>query len=205
MSVTGADFFRNTVQSPQLFPTRNFSVEFWFSAATAGVLASEVDTIDTNLWDKGIAEILADGTVRAGLPGVPNIDLGKVDFNTWHHLAVAYDDSNQTLKGYLDGALSGSSIGVRQIAGDSGRNYVICFGRGGPKNLGPGSYLVGQFDEVRIWNIAIDDAWVSAHWNNSIDGPISGLGEVLHLDTATGNTSPDSSAAFYDDPALHVP
>jgi hypothetical protein len=208
VSLTGGDFFRTTVFSPTMFPTESFSVEFWFKPASAGVLVSEVDTVDTNLWDVALAEILSDGSLRAGAPGVPAIEVAKIEFNTWHHLVVTYDDATDTMNAYLDGAASGSSIGNKITGHENGREYVLCFGRGGPKNLGPGSYLVGLFDEVRVWNIAIDAARVAATWNRTVTTDAAGLWAIWHLDKTSASdpaVTPDARTTPPSDPALHVP
>src|SRR5690349_16265387 len=105
VSLSGADFFRTTLWSPQLFgaQNRNFTFEFWFNASSPGVLVGESDTADVRLWDVAFAEVFAGGVVKAGAPNVPTITVGTVTFGTWNHLTVIYNESSQTLSAYLNG------------------------------------------------------------------------------------------------------
>src|SRR5688572_1929967 len=165
VALKGTDFFRTTLWSPQLFDTKNLSFEFWFNADSPGVLVSETDTADVALWEIAFAEIFAGGVIKAGAPNVPTITVGTVPFGTWNHLAIVYNQTNQTLYAYLNGALANTSVGDRRVPSDNQRQAVYPFGRGGPVNLGGGNWFSGKFDEVRIWRIAIDGTQVANYWN----------------------------------------
>src|ERR1043166_5059026 len=53
----GTDFFRTTLWSPALFPSKNFTFELWFNATSPGALIGEADTADVNRWDNLFAEV----------------------------------------------------------------------------------------------------------------------------------------------------
>src|SRR5262249_37549878 len=137
-------------------------------------------------------------------PNIPTLNVGTVAYGTWHYLAVVYDQPNQKFTAYLDGVASGTSNGNRQSPADIGRTSVYCLGRGGPKNLGPGGFLVGKFDEVRIWNIPLTANDIASSWDRirTLDG--AGLIALWHFDTANGNQSPDSRTGG-NNSAWHVP
>lgn len=204
VALKGTDFFRTTLWSPQLFDSKNFSFEFWFNADSPGVLASETDTANVALWEIAFAEIFPGGVIKAGAPNVPTITVGTVSFGTWNHLAIVYNQTNQTLYAYLNGALANSSTGNRKIPSDDGRQAVYPFGRGGPVNLGGGNWFSGKFDEVRIWRTAIDATQVATYWNRILATDLPGLMGLWHFDATTGALSPDSRAGG-NNPALYVP
>jgi hypothetical protein len=204
VALKGTDFFRTTLWSPQLFDSKNFSFEFWFNAESPGVLVSETDTANVAFWEIAFAEIFAGGVIKAGAPNVPTMTVGTVSFGTWNHLAVVYNQTNQTLYAYLNGALANTSVGDRRIPSDNQRQAVYPFGRGGPGNLGGGNWFSGKFDEVRIWRTAIDAAQVANYWNRVLTTDLPGLMALWHFDTTSGALSPDSRIAG-NNPALYVP
>lgn len=204
VSLKGTDFFRTTLWSPELFDTKNFSFEFWFNASSPGVLVSETDTADVRQWEIAFAEVFPGGVIKAGAPNVPTITVGAVAFGSWNHLAIVYNQTNQTLSAYLNGAFANSSVGNRGVPGDNGRTAVYPFGRGGPVNLGGGNWFSGQFDEVRIWRTAIDATQVATYWNRVLTTDLPGLMALWHFDTTTGSLSPDSRSSG-NNPALYVP
>lgn len=206
VSLSGADFFRTTLWSPQLFGSdnRNFTFEFWFNATSPGVLVGESDTANVVFWDVAFAEVFAGGVVKAGAPDVPTITVGTITFGSWNHLTVVYNEPTRTLSAYLNGTLGGSSTGLRKIPKDNSREAVYPFGRGGPLNLGGGNWFTGKFDEVRIWNIAVDSAYVAANWNRFLATDPAGLMAVWHFDATSGSLSPDARAGG-NNPSLYVP
>jgi hypothetical protein len=193
VTLKGTDYIRTTLWSSDIFVNnRNFTYEFWFNATGPGVLVGETDTIDPTQWDVAFAEIFPGGVIKAGAKDLPTITVGTVPFNTWNHLAVIYNSANQTLYAYLNGVLTGTSTGTHRIPSDSQRQSVYVFGRGGPSNLGGGNWFSGKFDEVRIWNIAIDANQVTNNWNRVLASSPAGLVALWHFDTVNGNFSPDS-------------
>jgi hypothetical protein len=206
VSLSGADYVRTTLWSNQLFDSKSFTFEFWFNATSPGVLVGEADTANVSVWDKAFAEIFAGGVIKAGVPNVPTMTVGTISFGTWNHLAIVYNQTNQTLSAYLNGVLANTSNGNRQAPSDlqPSRTSVYTFGRGGPTNLNGGNWLSGKYDEIRIWRTARDASQIANNWNHIITTDEPGLMALWHLDTANGSRSPDSRSAG-DDPAWYVP
>ena len=207
VTLKGTDYVRTTTWSDTLFNNESFTFELWFNADGPGVLVNEADTASAAAWDIAFAEITTGGIIRAGVPNVPTLTVGTVAFGTWHHLAITYNQTNQTFAAYLDGTAAGNSTGNRQSPADIGRTSVYCLGRGGPKNLGPGPFFSGKFDEVRIWRVALTADEIASTWNRIRTTDGVGLVALWHFDTTTGTSgsfSPDSRTGG-NNPAWYVP
>lgn len=201
--LTGQNYIRTTKWSNALFTNEDFTFEFWFNASRPGVMLNEADTADTAIWDYSFIEIFDGGVVKAVVPGLPVINVGVVEFGTWHHIALTYSESADRLRGYLDGVLAASSSGDRLRPAEASRTAVYAFGRGGPTNLGGGATFAGMIDEVRIWRHEVASADIMARHRLSIIRPRAGLVASWQLDSVSGSSSPDTSGT--ENPAFHVP
>lgn len=199
----GTNYIRTTLWSPEIFKSENFAFELWFKAIAPGVLVGEADTADVTIWDHSFLEILSDGRIRGGVPGLPAISVGQVPFGTWHHVALNYDHAQKILTSYLDGIQTGSSVGERTHPSERGRTTVYTFGRGGPTNLGEGNWYSGELDEIRIWDQSVPAENISMFFNRVIETNHPGLSAYWQFSSANGNLLPDSSPK--GNPALHVP
>lgn len=201
--LNGQNYLRTTKWSHDLFQNEDFTFEFWFNAVSPGILLNEADTADTSLWDYAFAEVFPNGIIKAGVPGVPTFTVGTVEFGQWHHLALVYNQTAKTMFAYLDGRPAGSSAGDRTRPAEINRTSVYTFGRGGPTNLGGGNWFTGRLDEIRIWNQALSAPEILSGFDKKIGETFPTLVANWHLDTASGNTSPDASGK--NNPAMHVP
>lgn len=207
VQLSGTDYIRTTLWSHQIFNTESFAFEMWVYPTGPGVLIGEPDTANVTLWDIAFAELLQNGSVVVGVPGVPSFTAGTMPLNAWTHLVVTYNHNTSTLAAYINGAPAGSSVGSRNSPADIGRTSVYTLGRGGPRNLGPGGFFRGRIDEVRIWRIALSASDVAATWNRLRTTDATGLMAIWHFDTRVQNNpalSPDSRTAG-DNPAWYVP
>src|SRR4051812_45995312 len=124
VSLSGTDYFRTTLWSPQLFNGKSFTFEFWFNATSPGVLVGEADTADVTKWDVAFAEVLAGGVIKAGAPNIPTVTVGSISFGAWNHLAIVYNSTNQEFSTYLNGTVAHGSKGIRKLQSDDGRQAV---------------------------------------------------------------------------------
>jgi hypothetical protein len=111
---------------------------------------------------------------------------GVIQAYTWYHAAATYDGSVFNL--YLDGELAAST---RASANITGSTVPLLIG----EFLGyPGASLVwhGLIDELRIWNIARDQAGIRADMNRFLTGGKSGLAGLWKMEETGGDVFADS-------------
>jgi len=101
---------------------------------------------------------------------------GSINFadNAWHHLAVTYDATGQSLGCFVDGAAYGTPVTVSATMSFEGSHALIGADFDG-FNTSLGNYLKGTIDEVRLWNTARTAAQIAATKDAELDGSESGL------------------------------
>ncbi len=109
-----------------------------------------------------------------------------IDDNTWHHVAVTYDNAATTkFKLYVDGALDGSgNITAAPVNTAAGTGVTI-----GRRNDAV-NYFNGIIDEVRIWNTVRTATEIQANLNKELCNTTGLIGYYqLNQGTANGNNS----------------
>ncbi|MFK7946914.1 MAG: LamG-like jellyroll fold domain-containing protein [Saprospiraceae bacterium] len=104
----------------------------------------------------------------------------------WTHIVGVRNGNNELLI-YINGALDGTTTGatVAQVS-----NYNVYLG----KPIAGNNRYRGQLDEVRIWNIALDAADITAHYNKTFSNPTvpaSCLLAYYTFEEGTGTTTAD--------------
>lgn len=79
--------------------------------------------------------------------------------NAWHHVAVTWDDLDDTYRYYVDGQPGITGIHAGPIPTHSEPFFVGATGS-------PGDYFDGHMDEVRLSKTARDADWLSTSFNN---------------------------------------
>lgn len=108
---------------------------------------------------------ISDGLLRAGNTGAANpvTDPTPFPLATWVHVAVSYDAVSQILNLYRNGVLVQS--GTVSTPYQQQNIYLGAWHNGSANE----SFLGGQIDEVRIWNVARTGAEIAANMNREID------------------------------------
>jgi hypothetical protein len=190
----GSSFFRSSKTTRPFFTTNTITVEFWFEADSPGVLINEVDQFDTTKWDYSFMEVRTNGSLVAGMPGLPNVEMGSIQFGKWYHTALRYDSATLDLTAFLNGVPTGTSHGVRSVPWATNRTVFLAFGRGGATNLSGSGFLRGKFDEVRIWQTARTDQQILEARDLILSGKESGLFALWSFESISSGTSPDRSS-----------
>lgn len=100
-----------------------------------------------------------------GTNDVETFPLGiTADLNTWVHVAVSYDASDQVLRGYRNGELVSTSSTTLEISGIRGAAFPFAVGAdtismGGNTGL---NIFAGDISDVRVWDIAKATQVISA-------------------------------------------
>ena len=125
-----------------------FSVFAWVSGGAPGrVIISQLDSSDLLLFDA--QGRLATALARAGRrPGDPLVSENTTIDGAWHHVGLVGDGSHRRL--YVDGIEVARDDMPSTLSSDRGL-YI-----GAGKGLEPDSFFVGLFDDVRIYNEALE-------------------------------------------------
>ena len=175
------------------FPNNSMTVEFWFKATAAGVLLDELGqtTINSN-WHDTQLEILSNGAVVGRVWALNTLTLGTASFNTWNHVVLRHNASNNTTDGFLNGVASTTTVsGTRSIYGSA---QYYAFGPTDGTNMGSGAWLNGQIDEIRIWNAALSATQIVANYTTSVPANASNLVAYYKCDQSSGTTLTDATA-----------
>jgi hypothetical protein len=141
-----------------------------------------------------LVEVIGTGEVRARVNGPPAVSLGRIQFGSWHHVALRYDKSSLSLVGFLDGTNSLVATGDRLAPWEASHQWHLGFGLGDSVNLGSGSHFRGELDEIRIWKVARSDLDLRTHQFRALTGTENGLIAYWNLnDNTGGNVVLDSS------------
>lgn len=123
---------------------------------------------------RGVAAIYHDGT------GFQALGSGQTIANTgWHHLALTFDGSTNTMSLYIDGSLAAQnsySAGIDYTGGD------LTIG----SNAGAGLFLNGLVDDARIYTRALDSDEI-----HSIANDLASVSGTVSLEVGVVNTAPE--------------
>ncbi|MCX5752827.1 MAG: T9SS type A sorting domain-containing protein [Candidatus Krumholzibacteria bacterium] len=116
-----------------------------------------------------------------------------INDNAWHHVACVHDAAGDSLRIFADGVLEGSV--ACQGLGDVTNAEPLSFGAG----PAVGSSFGGQFDEVRIWNVARGASEIRASIAKPLAGTESGLVAYWPLNDVSADVITDmaSGGAHY--------
>lgn len=130
------------------------------------------------------ATIAADSPSNAGTDG------------QWHHYAGVYDGAAQTVRIYIDGSATGTTVGTidEPMRND---DEAICLGdrATGPTSCATSGTWQGDLDDVRIWNRALSQAEIQANMNSELVGNETGLIAYWKLNEGAGQIAADSTAS----------
>jgi Concanavalin A-like lectin/glucanases superfamily len=163
----------------------NVSVSAWANLTTADTSGAEIislgDHFGLRLDTGGVSEVF----FYNGSSYVTATIAKSYAGTGWHHFAGVFDDTNNSLKLYVDGALATTTSTAASISYSGlGANTVI--GRHG--NASTNYDFTGTIDDVRVYGYALSAAEV-------ID--IYGLVGYWKLDAASGTSATDSSGNSY--------
>lgn len=133
---------------------------------------------------------LAFGVSHGGAYDELRVTVNPTTFNSgWHHIAGVWNGTTRVL--YVDGQPIGTDNATGAI---DFRGTIHCIGSNG-------GYLemsAGQYDEVRLWNIARSQADIQAAMRNTLPAGTSGLVGAWRLDECADTIAHDASGNGHD-------
>ena len=165
----------------------DFTIEFWVYPTSGGtqravfaqqdgtnfssVLLNSTNTVYYYVYYGGTY-----GSIKsnAGLPT-----------NTWSHVACTWEANSQTLLMYVDGVLQPIVGGGSSSSGATNNSMYLGSTTVGDQNL------IGDLDEVRIWDYARSECEINASMNSEFDLAQTGLVAYYKMNegTAGGNNA----------------
>lgn len=109
--------------------------------------------------------------------------------DTWVHLALVRDNSDNTIKLYVNGALSRTTSSTPDPTG--GGSSVFSIGYGEYTHASDDQYFNGEIAHARVWNVARSAADILQYMNRSVIGTEYGLQGYWKLNEGTGTSVDD--------------
>lgn len=128
-----------------------FSVSGWVKTTATGTLVASAVATTT---DRDF-QIAIQPNLDIYMRGSTTRVAASLGDDNWHHIVVTWDGA--VGKVYLDNVLVRDNLPIGTSAEDTGENIII-----GARTGGTGYRLTGAVDDVRIYNIAIDQNVVNA-------------------------------------------
>ena len=184
----GSDDYAS-VNSGIVLTDKSFTIEFWLRRDMQSdyVIIAQGESFDTNM-EIGIDSsdefyITVDGETFSGDPSVAYTT--EYPWNSWHHYAVAYNHSGQTLKLYVDDQLILSEEDTHFDYGATGA-FVI-----GKSTAFPGNTLAGNMHELRIWDDERSFGELYSNMSISLSGDEAGIYRLWEMNEGTGSVIAD--------------
>jgi len=126
-------------------------------------------------WSEGSIRIRTDGLIEYFVWGggghinaIRQYSVSKIYANQWTHIAFVKNLNTGTVKFYINGVLDAS---ITNCYGNASESSTITFGRA--VNNNSWAYLKGYIDEIRVWNVELNQAQIQANMNSVINGNCS--------------------------------
>ncbi|WPR71172.1 LamG-like jellyroll fold domain-containing protein [Flavobacterium sp. NG2] len=160
----------------------NFSIEVWIKTAAS---SNNIQTIfskrNANINGSGYDLRVQNDFVTFIWNGSGSITSPfKITSNRWYHIAVTYTNSEYRL--YIDGLLMNTKTGSSLPLVN---NYRTLLGAMDQDSNNPVNYFRGAIDELRIWNVALNEEQIHQMMNQEIKEQTTGnnvvYGEIIPL------------------------
>jgi hypothetical protein len=189
-------------------PYETRTIELWFKAEDVNGSARQVLYEEGGL-DNGFNVYLKAGMLYAGGWSEDNgwngtwLSTASIESDTWHHVALVFDEPDRSLRGYLDGDNFGDKKPKSKMESHGSRNGIGAhFEQTKFKDIGDVSgtarHFKGHIDQVRFWDGALTGTQVRARAKRTIDlsAPVAdSLIASYRFDTGSGTTAYDYSSA----------
>ena len=139
-----------------------------------------------------VMAINTDGSLTSRLGGTGSDHDSGADLsaNTWYHIVLVHDNSENTIKWYVDGTEKNTNTSV-DIPSNSSSYYL------GINANANGQMFDGEMDELRIWNAALTSIPGHSGTDSILVGNESNLVAYYRFDKYDGTTIEDLTSNNY--------
>ena len=165
----------------------DFTIELWLKTDDVGSRQHVFQQSGTN--DNRVIAINSGGalTSRIDASGSDLNSGSTLLINTWYHIALVHDDSENTLKWYVDAVAKNTNTSV-SIPSNTGGYFRL-----GTNSSANDKFFDGQLDEIRIWSDIRTESEISDNKDSELAGNESGLVAYYKLSNGTGTDLSDNS------------
>lgn len=186
---TASDYVDLGNSGPIYTGTGDFTYEAWVNSSNVGSRQEIISIGNAALAQSSFFHINTSGQLQFD----SYADFGPssaqvIADGAWHHTAVTYEASTQTVTLYVDGDAVASQAMANPINIVTGTGAVI--GRQSDLNT---SFFDGSIDDVRIWNETLTPTDIETRFDQQLKGDESGLQAYFRFDE-TGTIITDHSA-----------
>ena len=167
--------------------TSDFTLSIWLK--TDDVSSRQHVFQQTGSNDNRVIAINSGGSLTSRLGGSGSDQLSGVTLSTdtWYHIVLVHDNSENTLKWYVNGTEQNTNTSVN-VPSNTGTFYL------GTNSDADDKFFNGQIDEVRIWNDVRTAAEIADNKDDELVGNESGLAAYYKMSDGTGTTLTDNSS-----------
>ena len=167
--------------------TSDFTLSIWLK--TDDVSSRQHVFQQTGSNDNRVIAINSGGSLTSRLGGSGSDQLSGVTLSTdtWYHIVLVHDNSENTLKWYVNGTEQNTHTSVN-VPSNTGTFYL------GTNSDADDKFFNGQIDEVRIWNDVRTAAEIADNKDDELVGNESGLAAYYKMSDGTGTTLTDNSS-----------
>jgi hypothetical protein len=194
--------------APQSLTDNSFTVEGWFYSGSTALQTLFCQAPSGSTTSETFSCYLSSGAFYVQWGGSPAFVTAAYTLNAWNYFAASYDQSTETVTGYLNG----SSIGTFSAASRSIGNYTTGIGHRNTTNL-----MVGYISNLRVLNgtaltisgvptapltAITNTSLLSCQSNRFVDNSTNAFAITRNGDVRVTPFSPFAPSAAYD-PAVN--
>lgn len=185
----GSNDYVEFADSASLRLNPNFTIEYWFKAASVGTGAIIGKELGTSYDDSYAAWFSSSGTISFYAFNSPQLNHSGISPGRWYHFAAV--KSGSTMQMYVDGNLVAQTTSA--TATTSYDNHPVYLGGDDNDNNGvPDLMYNGIIDEFRVWNVALaPQEFYAANFRTNITS--TAVNAFWSLDEGAGTSVTDGT------------
>lgn len=182
-SFDGESYLAMNTASAVITSDMDFTLEFWFNAATGAKNQTILSTGDgikdgsLNVSDVFSVGFDSNGKLAFRHNGKQTEVIGNYADNNWHNFTLAVNRSSGMARIYMDGALNTyfPADDVVRIASDKMYAGARVWHADASIVDSVDQYFTGKVDEVRLWNLYRQQSQIESFYNQKVEGNEMGL------------------------------